>query len=950
MDHWHILRNGFDPIQMHSLETVFTIGNGYLGTRGSFEEGYPGEKSATLINGLYDEVPLVFTELVNTPNWIDLQIIAAGSRLNLKTAEIRQFVRDLNLQNGELTRSFQWLIPGNGVLFLEFKRFASLADEHLMALACRVKSVDFSGEIEFQSGLPGYVDNDGFVHLSCEDQGSWGDQTGFLQLSTRKSAITLAEAFLFRLTAGEAPHSKGMNCPWYPSRSIHTILEPGGEVQVEKIVTVFTSLDVANPLCSVKEKLEQVQSRGYQDLLSESATVWRQEWQTSNIDIEGDDQADLEFRFALFQILIAAPRSNEHVSIPAKSLSGFGYHGHVFWDTEVFVMPFLTYTQPQIARRLLMYRYHTLPAARLKARANHAEGAQFAWESAATGEENTPRWVPLPDGNLVRIWCGDIEYHISSDIAYAIYQYWRVTGDDEFMRNYGAEIVLETARFWNSIASWNSERNCFEIKDVIGPDENHDHIDNNAYTNNFARWNLQAGIEILGWLEDSSPEKARELKENLELTSQNLEHWHRVIDHLYLGYDPESGLYEQFQGFFKLERVDLSQYEPRNQSIQALLGIERTQQCQILKQPDVVMMLYLLSLPDEDGLYRRNYEYYTPVTDFSYGSSLGSPIQAIMAARMGDMQKAYELFRFSAGTDLEDIRGNSSDGIHVATYGGLWQSIIFGFAGLQHSPEGMTIQPNLPGGWKCLRFHILYRGRKYKVEIQPTNHTVQWEPLPIRAAIFDLDGVLTDTSELHYRAWKRLAEEEQIPFTRAENEALRGIPRRESLLLLLKGRKVSEEKLEEMMERKNRYYVESIATLSPKDLLPGARELLEECHSAGWSIAVGSASKNARAVIEKLGISSLLDVVTDGSSVSRQKPAPDLFLQAAALLNVLPAQCLVFEDATAGIEAATAAGMISIGIGDESRVGKATLIFPDLSAVSLKKLQDILFGISGENE
>lgn len=946
MDNWHITETKLDQKNLRSLETVFTIGNGYLGTRGTFEEGFPKDQAATLINGLFDDVPIVYTELTNTPNWLDLQIIANGYRFTMSDANVTSYHRDLNLHNGEITRALYWQVPSGGQLALEFRRFTSLSDEHVVALRCHVKSIDFSGDLEFQAGLPGHVDNEGFLHLEWQDQGKLSENSAFLEASTRTTHTILAEAFNLRLTHGELFESAFYDCRWYPNciRRVH--MEPGREAAIEKVVTIYSSLDVPNPKKTATQKLEQVANIGYETLLAESTSAWQKEWHTSNITIEGDDKADQAIRYAIFQMLIAAPRKNEHVSIPAKSLSGFGYRGHVFWDTEIFVLPFFTFTQPEIARRLLMYRYHTLPAARRKASANNYDGAQFAWESAASGDENTPRWVPLPKGDLVRIWCGDIEHHITSDIAYAIHQYWRTTGDDNFMRDYGAEIIFEAARFWGSRAEWDETTNRYSINDVIGPDEYHEHVNNNSYTNHLARWTLQFAFEVLDWLKEYAPVKADELGKNLDLNPSKLDHWHHVIDHLFLGYDPETGLFEQFEGFFNRTKIDLNDFEPRMKSMQAIMGVEKTQEYQVLKQPDVIMMFYLMGKAYDEKLIKKNFDYYTPLTDLTYGSSLGPPIQAIMAARIGDKETAYDLFNLSAGTDLDDVRGNSADGIHVATNGGLWQLVVFGFGGLGLGPDGPFVKPNLPSQWKRLHFHIVDHGKDYEFDIRPSENLPSRAKLPLLGAIFDLDGVLTDTSELHYLAWKRLADEEKIPFTRADNEALRGIPRRESLLLILKDRKVNEEQIAEMMERKNRYYLESTSKLTKRDLLPGARDLLESLREAGIKIAIGSASKNARSVIEKLEITDLLDAVADGLSVNRQKPAPDLFLYSANLLGIPASQCAVFEDAAAGIEAARVGGMWAIGIGPWARLNAAHVVYPSLNEITVEKFIDQLSRIN----
>ncbi|MCX7975488.1 MAG: glycoside hydrolase family 65 protein, partial [Bellilinea sp.] len=429
--------------------------------------------------------------------------------------------------------------------------------------------------------------------------------------------------------------------------------------------------------------------------------------------------AHLAVRFSLFQLLAAAPRQDERVSIGAKALSGYGYRGHVFWDTEIFMLPFFTYTRPEIARNLLSYRYHTLAGARQKARENGFKGAQFAWESAATGEEVTPTWVPHPTDRtkLIRIWTGDIQIHISADVCYAIWQYWQATADDEFMAERGAEVFLDVARFWASRAEWNAERGCYEFTDVIGPDEYHDHVDNNAYTNALARWNLITALDILAWLEAYRPHKAVQLKQQLELNEAELAHWREVAEKIYWKQDSQTGLIEQFEGYFQRRQIDLQALEPRTQSIQSLLGIEGASEANILKQPDVVMLAYLLPDLFDEKTLQTNYEYYSARTDHTFGSSLGPAIHAIIACRVGKPDEAYEHFLRAALADLEDVRGNAHDGIHAASAGGIWQAVVFGFGGLRFDPQGPTISPCLPRHWKRLAFRLMYRGRRFEIDL-----------------------------------------------------------------------------------------------------------------------------------------------------------------------------------------------------------------------------------------
>jgi beta-phosphoglucomutase len=950
MNTWQIVELEYNQNAQHHHETVFTIGNGYLGTRGTFEEGYPGEIASTFVHGVFNDVPIVYTELVNVPNWLDLVPYLNGERFRMDRGKVISYKRELDLKTGVLTRKVRWESSGGGVVDMEIERFANLADQHLLGIRWRVSSVDYSGQLEFRAALPGYVSNAGWTHWEWIDQGRIGQQEAYLLVRTRDSQISLCEAFHLNLAGADGQVYEYWDSQWTPTLLTRVTLEPGITVTADKLVAIYNTRDTADPQVAARQKITVAAEQGYQALRAASEAAWEREWERCNIIIEGDEEADRALRYSLFQLLIAAPRHEEQVSIAAKSLSGYGYRGHVFWDTEIFILPFFIYTQPEIARNLLMYRYHTLQGARRKAKESGYEGAMFAWESAGTGEETTPRWVPGPDGSeLVRIWPGDIEHHITADVAYAIIQYWRATGDDAFMRDCGAEIILDTARFWGSRVEWNNAKGCYEITNVIGPDEYHDHVDNNAYTNVLARWNLKKGFEVLNWLREFDPQKATNLETDLDLTQERFGHWEEAIARLYLGYDAETKLFEQFEGFFRLKEVDLRDYEPRDISMQALLGIEGVQEYQIIKQPDVLMMLYLLRDEFDEQTIAANWSYYTPRTDLTHGSSLGPAIQAALAAQLGDKQAAYEHFIHAARTDLEDVRGNTADGIHAATAGGLWQAAIFGFAGIKFSEDQLFTNPNLPAAWQSLQFNLRYRSKTFNLQLQAREigpgrsaAPMSDDSFPVKGAIFDLDGVLTDTSEYHYLGWQRLADEEGFPFTREDNEALRGISRRESLLLLLKGKTLSEEEMQGLMARKNRYYQESIEALTPQDLLPGARELLEDMRAAGIQIAIGSASKNARTVIAKLGILELDEAISDGHSVARQKPAPDLFLHAASKLGLPAKQCVVVEDAAAGVAAGKAAGMWVVGIGPQERVGAAHVVLPNLEGISWAILRNHL--------
>jgi beta-phosphoglucomutase len=950
---WTLTEPEFDPAKLRARETVFTIGNGYLGTRGSFEEGYPKALPITLINGVYDDIPVVYTELANCPDWLLLVVIINGEQFRLDAGKILAYERRLNLRDGVLSRSIRWRSPIGNTVDLKFERFASLADEQVLALRCEITPIDFDGTIEVQSSINGYPENQGFDHWEHLDRGKT-EQGVWLNVRTRSTQIELGMAAKMTTSITEAI-SQVINTPDCPTLTTTFVAIAGQSVSVEKLITVFTSRETKSPVQAAQTKLATLPA--YAILLAAHQQAWSAVWEYSDIEIEGDLTAQLAVRYNLFQLFIGGctPQGSldsDPDSVPAKTLSGFGYRGHIFWDTEIFILPFFTFTQPAIARSLLNYRYDTLAGARRKAAHAGYKGAMFAWESAATGDEMTPKWSLSSDPYVepIRIWNGEREIHISADIAYAVWQYWQATGDDIWMRDRGSEIILDTALFWLSRVEWHEKQKRYELCGVIGTDEYHEDVRNNAYTNRLVQWHLEKALQVYEWLQETFPARAMELAQQLQITLVQVLAFHTTISQMYIPYDPKTLLIEQFEGFFALQDLNLSDYEPRTTSIQSVLGMAETNQSQVIKQPDVLMLLYLLfntpEFANRQDILHENWNYYTPRTDSNYGSSLGSSIQALLAASLDKSVDAYEHFMRAALIDIKNTFGNTEDGIHAASAGGVWQALVFGFGGIQLTENGPVATPHLPPNWTRLKFKLNWHGNWHHFNLSASAAPDR----DIQGYIFDVDGVLTDTAEYHYKAWQRLADEEGLPFDRQANEALRGVSRRESLMHIIGIRQYSEAALQAMMERKNRYYVESIDTITPKDLFPGAIELLTELRQAGMKIAIlvprgyanGSASKNARTVIEKLGIGNLVDAIADGDSVDAPKPSPDLFLFAAKQIGLKPDRCVVVEDATVGVQAAISAGMRSIGIGPITRVGAANIVLPNLIGVHLVDLQNQL--------
>ncbi|MEO8953011.1 MAG: glycoside hydrolase family 65 protein [Ktedonobacteraceae bacterium] len=740
MNLWHITEDTFNPQMLHTKETVYTIGNGYFGTRGSFAEGYPGATAATLLYGIFDHIPIGKEELANAPDWTLLKLFVNGERFRLDQGKILAYERSLDIQHGMLSRVVRWESPGGIRLKVVSERFASLADEHVGVIHYSVTSEDTSEDVNvvLWASLNTAVGNYELMHWETVDQGNDGEII-WLHTQTLHSHVQLAQSMSFIADTPAFEHAV-IDSDIAPSIRLHGKLAPGMTVTTEKIVVMYTSRDNETPVLSAvehhknlvhhtgngykvaaQEENSQTQkhmSQAYATLLTQHKQAWLEYWQPSDIIIEGDDKAQLAIRYNIYQLRISTSAHDDRYSIAAKGLTGFGYRGHIFHDTEIFMLPYFTYVHPSIARNLVLYRYHLLPGARKKAKQSGYKGAQYPWESTLDGDEATPGTIIHPEsGEIIPVLNGSIELHITASIAHGAWQYWDISGDDDFMRDYGAEILLSTAQFWASRAEHDSKHNDYEINDVIGPDEWHEHVNNNAFTNYMARWNIQTALDVLDWLYETAPDKATELTQQLDVNKQDFEHWRDVVALMHIPQNKATRLIEQFDGFFNLEPLDQNAYKGRTASYQALLGMQRVQEHQIVKQADVLMLLTVLDDQFDLATKKVNWDYYYPITDHDYGSSLTPALHVILACELGQVATAYKQYILGALVDLENLRGNTPEGIHDACAGAVWQATILGFAGLRLTEDGYTTAPSWPDGWTRLAFTFMHKGQTIKVDL-----------------------------------------------------------------------------------------------------------------------------------------------------------------------------------------------------------------------------------------
>jgi trehalose/maltose hydrolase-like predicted phosphorylase len=411
--------------------------------------------------------------------------------------------------------------------------------------------------------------------------------------------------------------------------------------------------------------------------------------------VEGDPQLQSAIRLALFHLMASVADTGE-AAVGARGLSGPGYRGHVFWDSDVFVLPFLAATHPAAARAMLEYRVRRLPQAREAAARSGRHGARFPWEGAADGFDVTPSHMELPTGEVLRVRTGEYEEHIVADVAWAAACYLDWTGDEAFAAGPARELFVETARYWASRIRVDGEGKA-HIFGVIGPDEYHELVDDNVYTNVMARWNLRRGAESVA---DRSER----------------EHWLRLADALVDGYDPASGVYEQFAGFYRLEPLVVADVAPRRPiAADLLLGRDRTSAAQVVKQADVLMLHHLVPDEVEPGSLLPNLDFYEPRT--AHGSSLSPAIHASLHARAGQFGDALAALRLAARIDLDDLTGTTASGVHLATMGGLWQALAFGFAGIRVRGDRLTVEPRLPAEWTALEVRLRFRGSPLRLRI-----------------------------------------------------------------------------------------------------------------------------------------------------------------------------------------------------------------------------------------
>jgi alpha,alpha-trehalose phosphorylase len=726
-DEWRLVEKQFNPGFLGQTETFFALANGYLGMRGVFEEGSPVHQNGTFVNGFYESWPIVYPEeafglartgqtMVGVTDTKIIKLYVNDEPFYLPTARLLLFERALNMKDGTLDREILWETPSGKHVSIKSRRLVSFEHRHLAAISYEVTLLNAEAPIVISSEMsnehnPLEQSSDprktrAFQERIFIPKVSYADHHRIvLSHMTRQSQM--------RLACG-VDHILETECSFshenkHSEDSGKVVFSLDGKrnvpIRLTKYVTYHTSRRVPpEELCERAERtLDRAISQRFETLLKEQQQFMKDFWERSDIQIEGDPRIQQAVRFNLFHILQATARA-EGAGVPAKGLTGHGYEGHYFWDTEIYVLPFLLYTAPRIARNLLRFRHSMLDKARQRARAVNQKGALFPWRTI-NGEEASAYYA-----------AGTAQYHIDADIMYALKKYVEVTGDEVFLQQEGAEMLVETARLWRDLGFFSENKGGrFCIAGVTGPDEYNTVVNNNTFTNLMARENLWFAASTVRSLSEQRPDLFAGLVHKTGVELSEVDEWKKAADGMYLPFDEKLGIHLQDDEFLEKRPWDFKNTPAEKHPLLLHYHPLVIYRHQVIKQADVILAMFLLGDEFIPAQKKRNFDFYDPLT--TGDSSLSVSIQAIMAFEMGYLQSAGDYMRYTVLMDLADVAGNAADGCHIASMGGTWMTLVYGFAGMRDYDGRLSFRPIPPARPLKARFPLTVRGQTIEVEI-----------------------------------------------------------------------------------------------------------------------------------------------------------------------------------------------------------------------------------------
>lgn len=733
---WLIEETSYSPKKELYWETIFALSNGYMASRGALEENHfvPEVRSyiGTYVAGIFDSYRAHYQAILNVPDFFNTAVYINGELVKMSKGKVHAYNRSLDMYNGKIDRKFVYTGAKGRKTEFEVTRFISKADPHLAALHYRIRPLNYAGELDIKNVLDGNITNIDFHVSGYQLRGekyyfiddkykvTGTKDGGCLTIGTKTTKHSVCEAIKceVRENGGKInPKISNKTSKKLLENSVKFKVKEGNEYSFVKLISVYSSKDGVRDLeRACLGKLEQASTAGYDRVLEDHCLEWNNIWDVSNVEIEGDARDQRNVRFNIYHLIQMGNKNNPYVNIGSRGLTSEMHYGNCFWDTEIFIMPFYIFSDPDTAKALVKYRYLTLDAARAKAKFLWFKGAMYPWMSSYPGHEQADYWE-----------YANIAVHIVSDVAFGLMNYYYATNDRDFMLDYGLEMLIETARFWESRVSWSDQRNKYVLNLVKGPNE-YAIVNNNTYTNWNARWNLQQAVKTLEWARRQNPSKFSKVCSKVKFNVKEMKNWKHIADNFFINYDKKNDLYVEDDQLLEKSPVDLKKMKP-GKVITTELGYswDTFLRLKIVKQADVLLLMYMHREKFTEKQLRKAWKFYEPIT--LHDSSLSYNTHSIIANELGDRKKAERYFQQTARLDLEDVMANVFLGIHAANAGGTWQTVINGFCGMKMNMDEGTVEfkPNLPDKWKRVSFKTVFRGNLFSISIENKKVNIEVE-------------------------------------------------------------------------------------------------------------------------------------------------------------------------------------------------------------------------------
>ena len=734
-DAWRIIERGWNPLNQTKSESIFSLGNGRMGQRANFEEDYSGETfQGNYVAGVYypdktkvgwwkNGYPEYFAKVLNAVNWIGLRIAVNGEKLDLNTVQVSDFYRELNMQHGYLQRSFIANFANGNAVKIVATRFLSLVDDEVGALSYSITPLNFSGEIV---AIP-YLDFDVENEDSNYEEKFWEEveksaTAGKAHVCARTKKLDFQVCAAMRFALAEDGNAVTINSSFaeklnYVENTFAFTAEEGKSYRITKYSAVLSSLNhTASNLANAANQLaEKALEKGFDAMLAEHAAAWEAKWNISDIEIDGDISAQQGIRFNIFQLNQTFTGVDARLNIGPKGFTGEKYGGSTYWDTEAYCLPFyLATADPSVAKNLLLYRYKQLGKAIENAeKLGFKNGAALYPMVTMNGEECHNEWEITFE-----------EIHRNGAIAYGIFNYVRHTADREYLVDYGLEVLIAISRFWAQRVNFSEAKQEYVMLGVTGPNEYENNVNNNWYTNRLATWTMDWTMEVIKLMEEEFPEKLKTTLQKVGFDAvKETKNWQDIVHNMHFPFYKEKQVFLQQEGFLDKELRNAADLNPAERPINQHWSWDRILRSVFIKQADVLQGIYFLEHQFDRATIRRNFDFYEPKT--VHESSLSPCVHAILAARIGYDEKAYEMYLRTSRLDLDDYNKEVHEGLHITSMAGTWLSVVQGFGGMHIIKSRLRFDPALPKQWKALKFNLLWRGSNLLIKLMKGKMVVE---------------------------------------------------------------------------------------------------------------------------------------------------------------------------------------------------------------------------------